>query len=109
MYRGQLFQSDLVKCQKQKEIMDHGDLATALTEGSLAAILLTVVQAISQVCAVCSPYREGDFEDEAVERQNLFVLDRQPSLGENWGAQSPPLQCSAALAHRVNLHFDYFA
>jgi hypothetical protein len=66
MYRGQLFQSDLVKCQKQKEIMDHGDLATALTEGSLAAILFNCCTGHFKACAVCSPYREGDFEDEAV-------------------------------------------
>jgi hypothetical protein len=43
-------------------------------------------------------------QDETVGRR-IFVLDRQFSLEENWGAQSLPLQCCTALAYRVYLPF----
>jgi len=40
MYRGQLFQGDLVKCHKEKEIMDLSDLATGLSRNQLSGDLV---------------------------------------------------------------------
>jgi hypothetical protein len=47
MYRGQLFKDDLVKCHKQKEIMDLSDLATGPNRNQLSGDLVNSSNQVS--------------------------------------------------------------
>jgi len=92
MYRGQLFKDDLVKCHKEKEIMDLGDLATGRSRNQLSSDLVNWCnQGWSFV-----RLRMRDFELWGPRFLDLDLLDiarTNPSCASPWLSMSLPLTC----------------